>query len=104
MANGTAGQRLATLYVRRAALFGALWCIVPTLIVWIVMLSVSFSFRPVYLVRFAVTAVVGGALGALANTGDRPSTGQRPVGDVRRPAAERVCACNRRRMPIQYER
>jgi len=68
MGNGTVGQRLASLYVRRTALFGALWCIVPTSIVWIVMLSASLPFRPVYLLRFAVTAVVGGALGAFANS------------------------------------
>jgi len=67
MGNGTLGQRVASLYVRRTALFGALWCIVPTAIVWIVMLSASLPFRPVYLLRFAVTAVVGGALGAFAN-------------------------------------
>jgi hypothetical protein len=67
MPDGTVGQRLASLYVRRAALFGVLWCIVPTLIAWAVALSGSLSFRPVYLLRFAVTALVGGALGALAN-------------------------------------
>lgn len=67
MPDPTAGQRLASLYVRRAALFGALWCIVPTAIVWLVMLSQSLPFRPVYIFRFAVTAVLGGALGAFAN-------------------------------------
>jgi hypothetical protein len=38
MAADTLGQRWASLCVRRAALFGVLWCIVPTLIAWTVVL------------------------------------------------------------------
>ena len=68
MDEGTLGQRLAALYIRRAALFGVLWCIVPTLVAWTVMLTAFIAFRPVYVLRFVVTALVGGALGALANS------------------------------------
>jgi hypothetical protein len=67
MADDTLSQRLATVYVKRAALLGALWCLVPTVIAWTVMLSAFIPFRPIYFVRFVVTAIAGGALGAFAN-------------------------------------
>jgi hypothetical protein len=59
--------RVAKLYAEHAGAIGVLFCIAPTVVFWVVMLAGFWEFRQVYVVRFAVTLVFGGALSAAAN-------------------------------------
>jgi len=53
-------------YVRHARLLGALFCLVPTAIWFSVVVAVN-PFREVYLVRLAISVIIGGYLAARAN-------------------------------------
>jgi len=68
MADGEGGgmRRLCEWYVRRVPIIGFLYCAVPTLIGfgW---LFATAEFRQVYLLRLAISLVVGGALAAWVN-------------------------------------
>ena len=59
-------KKLCDLYVAKAGLIGALYCIVPTLIGFAVGFCVV-PFRQVYLVRLAVAILVGGPVAAWLN-------------------------------------
>ena len=59
-------KKLCDLYVAKAGLIGALYCIVPTLIGFAVMFCVV-PFRHVYLLRLAIALLVGGPVAAYLN-------------------------------------
>jgi hypothetical protein len=59
-------KKLCDLYVAKAGLIGALYCIVPTLIGFAVMFCVA-PFRQVYLYRLAIAILVGGPVAASLN-------------------------------------
>ncbi len=59
-------KKLCDLYVARAGLIGALYCIVPTLIGFAVVLWVM-PFRQVYLLRLAIAVLAGGPVAAYLN-------------------------------------
>ena len=59
-------KRLCELYVAKAELIGALYCIVPTLIGFGIMFCVL-PFRSVYLLRLAIAIFVGGPVAAWLN-------------------------------------
>jgi hypothetical protein len=59
-------KKLCDLYVAKAGLIGALYCIVPTLIGFAVALCVV-PFRQVYLVRLAIAILVGGPVAGYLN-------------------------------------
>ncbi|HOX07736.1 MAG TPA: hypothetical protein PK280_15155 [Planctomycetota bacterium] len=59
-------RRLSELYVRRAGLFGALYCAVPTL-AWFGGMFVLLPFREVYALRLGLALVAGCTAAALAN-------------------------------------
>jgi len=59
-------QRLCDSYVRNAATIGALYVVVPTLI-WFGLCLALWPLRPVYILRLALAAVVGGAASAFLN-------------------------------------
>jgi hypothetical protein len=59
-------KKLCDLYVAKAGLIGALYCIVPTLIGFAVVFCVA-PFRQVYLYRLAIAILVGGPVAAWLN-------------------------------------
>jgi hypothetical protein len=59
-------KKLCDLYVARAGLIGALYCIVPTLIGYAVLFSVH-TFREAYLYRLAIAILAGGPAAAYLN-------------------------------------
>ena len=59
-------KKLCDLYVAKAGLIGALYCIIPTLIGFAVMFCVV-PFRQVYLYRLAIAILVGGPVAAYLN-------------------------------------
>ena len=59
-------KKLCDLYVAKAGLFGALYCIVPTLIGFAVVFC-EVPFRQVYLYRLAIAILVGGPVAAWLN-------------------------------------
>jgi hypothetical protein len=59
-------KKLCDLYVAKAGLFGALFCIVPTLLGFAVMFC-AVPFRQVYLYRLAIAVLVGGPVAAYLN-------------------------------------
>ena len=59
-------KKLCDLYVAKAGLIGALYCIVPTLIGFAIMFCVV-PFRQVYLYRLAIAILVGGPVAAWLN-------------------------------------
>ena len=59
-------KKLCDLYVAKAGLIGALYCIVPTLIGFAVVFCVA-PFRQVYLYRLAIAILVGGSVAAYLN-------------------------------------
>ena len=59
-------KKLCDLYVAKAGLIGALYCIVPTLIGFAVVFCVV-PFRQVYLLRLAIALLVGGPVAAWLN-------------------------------------
>ncbi|MCX7049450.1 MAG: hypothetical protein NTX50_28690 [Candidatus Sumerlaeota bacterium] len=59
-------KALCDLYIRRARLIGALYCIVPVLI-WFAVIFLTIPFREVYLLRVALAIVAGGAVSAYVN-------------------------------------
>jgi hypothetical protein len=59
-------KKLCDLYVAKAGLIGALFCIVPTLIGFAVVFWVA-PFRQVYLCRLAIAIVIGGPVAAYLN-------------------------------------
>jgi hypothetical protein len=59
-------KKLCDLYVAKAGLIGALYCVVPTLIGFAFMFCVA-PFRQVYLCRLAIAIVVGGPVAACLN-------------------------------------
>jgi hypothetical protein len=59
-------KKLCDLYVAKAGLIGALYCIIPTLMGFAIGLTVV-PFRQVYLVRLAVAILVGGPVAAWLN-------------------------------------
>ena len=59
-------KKLCDLYVAKAGLIGALYCIVPTLIGFAIMFCVV-PFREVYLLRLAIAILVGGPVAAWLN-------------------------------------
>jgi hypothetical protein len=63
---GDGMKRLCDWYVRRVAIIGFLYCVVPTLI-WFGWLFATQEFRTVYLLRLAISLVVGGAVAAWVN-------------------------------------
>ena len=56
-------KRLAELYIGRAKLFGALYCIVPS-VAWFVGMLCVVPFRGVYVVRLGLSIVIGGCVAA----------------------------------------
>jgi hypothetical protein len=66
MAERALMERLCGLYVRRAKAIGVLYCAVPTL-VWFLAVVVSVPFRGVYVLRLALSLVIGGWIGAELN-------------------------------------
>ena len=59
-------KKLCDLYVAKAGLIGALYCIVPTLMGFAVVFCVA-PFRQVYLFRLAIAILVGGPVAAYLN-------------------------------------
>lgn len=59
-------KSLCACYIRQARLIGTLFCIIPTLAYFAVLL-LTVPFREVYLLRLALAILGGGALGAFAN-------------------------------------
>jgi len=59
-------KKLCDLYIAKAELIGALYCIVPTLIGFAVLFCVH-PFREVYLYRLAIAILVGGPVAAYLN-------------------------------------
>jgi len=59
-------KKLCDLYVAKAGLIGALYCVVPTLIGFGIMFCVV-PFRQVYLLRLAIGIFVGGPVAAWLN-------------------------------------
>src|SRR5690349_1389413 len=59
-------KKLCDLYVAKAGLIGALYCIVPTLIGFGIMFC-AVPFRSVYLLRLAIAICVGGPVAAWLN-------------------------------------
>jgi hypothetical protein len=59
-------KKLCDLYVAKAGLIGALYCIIPTLMGFAIGLTMV-PFRQVYLVRLAVAILVGGPVAAWLN-------------------------------------
>lgn len=59
-------KKLCDLYVARAELIGALYCILPTLIGFGILFCVV-PFRPVYLLRLAIAIFVGGPVAGWLN-------------------------------------
>lgn len=59
-------DRLCRVYIDNAGLIGFLYCVIPALMAYGYAFSVL-PFRQVYLVRFVVTLVLGGSVGAVAN-------------------------------------
>jgi hypothetical protein len=59
-------KKLCDLYVAKAGLIGALYCIVPTLMGFAIMFCVV-PFREVYLYRLAIAILVGGPVAAYLN-------------------------------------
>ena len=59
-------KKLCDLYVAKAGLIGALYCVVPTLIGFGVAFGVV-PFRQVYLLRLAIAVLVGGPVAAYLN-------------------------------------
>jgi len=59
-------KKLCDLYVAKAGLIGALYCIVPTLIGFAIMFCVV-PFRQVYLLRLAIAVFAGGPAAAWLN-------------------------------------
>jgi hypothetical protein len=59
-------KKLCALYVAKAELIGALYCIIPTLIGFAVVFCVV-PFRQVYLYRLAIAVLVGGPVAAYLN-------------------------------------
>jgi len=59
-------QRLCRFYVERVALVGALYCVVPTL-VWFTWMFASLPFRGVYVLRLALSILLGTPVAAAAN-------------------------------------
>ncbi len=59
-------KKLCDLYVAKAELIGALYCIIPTVIGFAVVFCVV-PFRQVYLYRLAIAVLVGGPVAAYLN-------------------------------------
>ncbi|SPE59131.1 membrane hypothetical protein [Verrucomicrobia bacterium] len=59
-------KKLCDLYVAKAGLIGALYCVIPTLVGFAVMFCVV-PFRQVYLYRLAIAVFVGGPVAAYLN-------------------------------------
>lgn len=59
-------KKLCDLYVAKAELIGALYCVIPTLIGFAVVFCVV-PFRQVYLYRLAIALLVGGPVAAYLN-------------------------------------
>ena len=59
-------KKLAEWYVRRAGLIGFLYCVVPV-IAWFGSVFFLVPFREVYLIRLAISVLVGGPVGAVMN-------------------------------------
>jgi hypothetical protein len=59
-------KRVCETYIRHSCLIGALWCVIPTLAWFIAALSMV-PFREVYLLRLAISLIVGGTLAAFSN-------------------------------------
>lgn len=59
-------KQLCEGYIKNAKLIGALYSIVPT-VLWTVILLAMVPFRQVYLLRLALSVVVGGWMGAYFN-------------------------------------
>ena len=59
-------KRLVEGFVNRAAMIGALYCILPTLILFGYIFA-TVPFRMVYLVRLGISLVVGGVIAAVVN-------------------------------------
>jgi hypothetical protein len=59
-------KKLCDLYVARAGLIGALYCVIPTLIGFAVVFC-TVPFREVYLYRLAIAIFVGGPVAAWLN-------------------------------------
>jgi len=66
MANPDGMKRLCDFYIRRVAVFGSLYALVPILI-WFIGTFTLIPFRPVYVVRLIVSLAVGVPLAAIAN-------------------------------------
>ena len=60
-------KRACRFYIRNAGIIGALYCIIPTLAYFAVMLSIVPAVRNVYFLRLGLAVVVGGAVGAYIN-------------------------------------
>jgi len=59
-------KRLCDLYIRRARLIGALFCIVPA-VAWFTLMMFVVPFREVYLLRLGLAVVVGGWIASRLN-------------------------------------
>jgi hypothetical protein len=59
-------KRLCDLYIRHAGWIGAIFCAVPTL-VWFTVMLLSIPFREVYLLRLGLCLVVGSPIAAYLN-------------------------------------
>jgi hypothetical protein len=66
MERGSRLERACDFYIRRVAIIGALYCIVPTL-AWFVVTLGLIPFRSVYLLRVALSVVFGGSVAAYVN-------------------------------------
>jgi hypothetical protein len=59
-------KRICDFYIRHAGLVGALYCAVPTLL-WFLVVVIVVQFREVYLLRLALSLLLGCPLAALVN-------------------------------------
>ncbi len=59
-------QRFCDAYIRHVRLIGALYCILPV-VAWFVIVLVAIPFRSVYALRLVLAVIGGGYLGARAN-------------------------------------
>ena len=66
MSNRNSAKRLCDWYIRRAKAIGVVYCVIPVLITFGVLFATS-AFRPVYLLRLALSLVVGGSVAAYVN-------------------------------------
>ncbi|MBI5191167.1 MAG: hypothetical protein HZA22_10910 [Nitrospirae bacterium] len=60
-------KRICEIYIRKSRLIGALYCIVPTCITYLIVIP-TIPFREVYAIRLVLSVIVGGPLGALLNS------------------------------------